>query len=113
MLKDRRAAAMKVAERLLAAEKAIDRAIALAAEFNATMVSSREEAGLSADVGQDAFEQSASAFAALVRARTAIVETHNQLSETKIQIGLRTLSMGNLGKTLATRAHRQHLRAVG
>ena len=39
---------------------------------------------------------SAAAFAALARARCDIVETHKRLSETKIQIGLRTIAVGEL-----------------
>lgn len=95
MLKDRRNAAIKVAESLWAAEAAIDAALARAAELNGNMVTARADANLSALVGHDAFEVSAAAFAALARARSDIVETHKRLSATKIQIGLRTLSMGD------------------
>ena len=95
MLKDRRAAARKVAESLWATEDAIDAALARAAELNGTMVTARTDAKLSALVGQDAFEVSASAFAALARARGDIIETHKRLSEAKIQIGLRTVSWGD------------------
>jgi hypothetical protein len=104
---------MKVAKCLFAAEEAIDLALAQAAELTGAMVSARTEARLSATVGQDAFEQSASAFAALVRARTAIVETHNRLSETQVQIGLRTLSFGDNDKPPVGHGDRQHLQAVG
>ena len=96
MLKDRRNAAMKIAGRLLAAEDAIDAALACAAELNGTMVIARGEANLSALVVQDAFEGSAAAFAALVRARSEIVETHKRLSETRNQVGLRTVNIGDL-----------------
>ncbi len=95
MLKDRRSAAIKVAESLFAAERAIDIALARAAELNGNMVTARSEANLSAVVGQDAFEVSASAFAALARARCDIVETHKRLSEAKIRMGLRTLAVGD------------------
>jgi len=95
MLKDRRSAALKVAESLFAAEEAIDIALARAAELNGNMVKARNEAKVSALVGQDAFELSAAAFAALARARGDIVETHKRLSETKIQIGLRTIAWGD------------------
>jgi hypothetical protein len=114
MLKDRRAAAMRVAESLFAAEEAIDAALARAAELNSTLVTARTEAKLSALVGQDAFEVSASAFAALARARCDIVETHKRLSETKDQIGLRTVSVGDLGeKPPSERGEGRHLHAVG
>ncbi len=95
MLKDRRTAAIKVAESLWATEAAIDAALARAAELNGNMVTARTDANLSALVGQDAFEVSAAAFAALARARCDIVETHKRLSEAKIQIGLRTVSVGD------------------
>jgi hypothetical protein len=99
MLKERRDAAMRVAESLFAAEEAIDVALARAAELNGNMVTARSKANLSAVVGQDAFEVSAAAFAALARARCDIVETHKRLSQAKIQIGLRTLSVGDgMGK---------------
>jgi hypothetical protein len=95
MLNDRRRAAIKVAQSLFAAEQAIDAALARAAELNGNMVTARTDAKLSALVGQDAFEVSASAFAALARARCDIVETHKRLSETKIQVGLRTIAVGD------------------
>lgn len=95
MLKKRREAAMRVAESLFAAEEAIDAALARAAELNGTLVTARTDAQLSALVGQDAFEVSASAFAALARARADIVETHRRLSEAKIQVGLRTVAIGD------------------
>ncbi len=95
MLNDRRTAAIKVAQSLFAAEAAIDNALACAAELNGNMVTARTHAKLSALVGQDAFEVSASAFAALARARCDIVETHKRLSETKIQVGLRTIAVGD------------------
>lgn len=98
MLNDRRRAAIKVAQSLFAAEEAIDAALARAAELNGNLVTARTDAKLSAIVGHDAFEVSAAAFAALARARCDIVETHKRLSETKIQIGLRTVSVGETGK---------------
>jgi len=97
MLKQRREAAMKVAECLFAAEEAIDAALARTAELNSKMVTARSEASLSALVCQDAFEVSAAAFAALARARCDIIETHKRLNETKIQIGLRTVGIGDGG----------------
>jgi hypothetical protein len=112
MLKDRRSAALKVAESLFAAEEAIDTALARAAELNGNMVTARSEANLSALVGHDAFEVSAAAFAALARARCDIVETHRRLSEAKVQIGLRTVSVGELGKPPEERGDSRHLQAV-
>lgn len=98
MLKARRDAAMKVAESLFAAEDAIDIALARAAELTSTLVTARTDAQLSAIVGQDAFDGAAATFAALAKARGDIVETHKRLSEAKVQIGLRTLAVGDPGK---------------
>ncbi|HZF96482.1 MAG TPA: hypothetical protein VEZ20_16585 [Allosphingosinicella sp.] len=115
MLKNRRDAARKVVESLYAAEAAIDAALARASELNTTLVNARIEAKLSAVVGQDAFDGAASAFAALARARADIVETHNRLDETRIQIGLRTLMQGDSGggEKPPAIAEARHLRAVG
>jgi hypothetical protein len=95
MLKNRREAAIKVADSLYAAEDAIDAALARAAELNSAMVTARGEAKVSALVGQDAFEVAASAYAALAKARADMVEAHKRLSEAKIQVGLRTVSFGD------------------
>lgn len=112
MLKQRREAAMQVAETLFAAEDAIDVALARTAELNSKMSMARSDAGLSALVAQDAFEVSAAAFAALARARADIVETHRRLSEAQVQIGLRTVSFGDQGKPPSAQREGQHLQAV-
>jgi hypothetical protein len=113
MLKARRDAAMKVAESLFAAEDAIDAALARAAELNAAIVTARKDANLSAMVGHDAFEMAASAFAALARARCDIIESHKRLDEAKVQIGLRVMSVGELGKPpVEGRLTSAHLQAV-
>ena len=95
MLMKRRNAAVKVARELFALEKAIDAALVQAAELSAVMPTATAEANLSAIVIQDAFERSAATFAALAQARRHVVETHNCLDDTKIKIGLRTLSFGD------------------
>jgi hypothetical protein len=112
MFKERRAAAVKVAESLFAAEEAIDAALARAAELNAALVTARTEANLSALVGQDAFEMTASSFAALARARSDIVEAHKRLSEAKVQVGLRIMSVGELGKPPVAHQDAPRLQAV-
>jgi hypothetical protein len=112
MLKQRRDVAIKVAESLFAAEEAIDAALARTAELNSRMVTARSDANLSALVGQDAFEVSAAAFAALARARCDIVETHKRLSEAKIQVGLRTVAIGDGAPKPPSAEHDGHLRAV-
>ena len=116
MLNDRRNAAIKVAESLIAAEYAIDAALARAAELSGTIVTARTDANLSALVGHEAFEVSASAFAALARARCDIVETHKRLSETRNRVGLRTFDIGGLppkeDESEFERGEGRHLKSV-
>jgi hypothetical protein len=113
MFKERRDAATKVVASLYAAEDAIDAALARAAELNGALVTARTDAKLSALVGQDAFEVAASTFAALARARADIVETHKRLSETKIQVGLRAVAIGDsVPKPPSALAEVPHLQAV-
>jgi hypothetical protein len=95
MLNKRRAAAERVAKLLGAAETAIDQALTCAAELNAALPAARTEAGLSAVVGQDALDGAAGVYAKLVKARRGIVETHRRLDQTKTQIGLGTIAIGD------------------
>ncbi|HYG48472.1 MAG TPA: hypothetical protein VD846_11100 [Allosphingosinicella sp.] len=114
MLKARRDAAVKVVQSLYAAEDAIDAAFARTAELNSTIVTARREAGFSALIGQEAIEMAASAFAALAQARSDIVEAHKKLSETKVQVGLRTVAIGDgvPKPQVAGSAEPRHLHAV-
>ncbi|MBV8685801.1 MAG: hypothetical protein JOZ90_08925 [Alphaproteobacteria bacterium] len=112
MLKQRRAAAMRVAESLFAAEEAIDAALARAAELTSTLVSARTDAHLSAIVAQDAFEGAAAAVAALARARGDMVETHKRLSEAQVQIGLGAVAIGDLGKPTVAKEDGRRLQIV-
>jgi hypothetical protein len=98
MLNKRRDAAIKVARELFALEKAIDGALAQAAELNAVMPTAWGEANISAVVGQEAFEGAAAVLAALVRARRHVVDTHHKLNDTKNRIGLRTVNFGGADK---------------
>jgi hypothetical protein len=97
MLNKRRQAAIKVVQSLYAAEDAIDVALARAADLNSTLVTARAEAEVSALMGHEAIQVAASAFAALARARSDIVEAHKRLSETKIQMGMRAVAIGDAG----------------
>lgn len=114
MLRNRQQAAQKVADRLFAVEDAIDAAVRCAAELNAAMPVARSEARLSAVIGQDAFDQAAEAFALLVQARRAMVETHHKLEEARLRIGVREVNSGDTyPKEEPTTAIRpRHVRAV-
>jgi hypothetical protein len=91
----RQEVAQKVADRLFAVESAIDIALTRAAELNAAMPMARAEARLPAMIGQTALDRAAEAFAALVKARRRIVETHESLDQARTQIGLREVNVGD------------------
>jgi hypothetical protein len=106
----RRAVAQDVADRLFAAEEAIDIAIAKTAELTGFMPTARVEAGLACEVGQEALEYAAESFSALVRARAQIIASHRELNSTKDDIGLRTVSFG--GAVAKPFEQRRHLTEV-
>lgn len=96
MLKERREAAQGIADRLIQAERSIDAAIAAVADLNGYMPMIRSRINVSAVVGHEAIEAAAGSFAALVRARGQMIEAHNVLAQTKIQMGLREVAVGGL-----------------
>ena len=93
MLKVRRQAAEQVAASLIAAESAIDAALALTAKLAGEMPSVRADAGLSALIGQGALERAIEAMCALGQARNHIVATHKELSLAQTQIGLGAINV--------------------
>jgi hypothetical protein len=94
MSKQRKDAAFAVAHQLFATETAIDSALSTAAQFVGLMPSARQDARLSAIVGQEAMDHAVSAMAALNDARRAIVAAHQALSDVQGQIGLGALNFG-------------------
>ncbi|WP_297512640.1 hypothetical protein [uncultured Caulobacter sp.] len=92
MLKQRREAAETVAQALFAAEKAIDAAIASTAALAGLMPASRQQANLSALIGQDALMSAINTMQALGAAREGIVATHKHLSVAQHDIGLSAVS---------------------
>ncbi len=100
----RREIAQGVADRLMAAEHAIDMAIARTAELTGYMPAARAEADLACEVGQEALEYAAESFSALVKARAQIIASHRELAATKDDIGLKTYGFGGLvGKPYESR----------
>lgn len=95
MLEQRRNAAQNLAERLFAAEQALDTAICKTADLIGYMPIARMNANLSAVVGQDAISEAAETLSAMVGARGRLVATHNRLAETRDQIGLQAMAMGS------------------
>jgi hypothetical protein len=98
MSKARKDAAHKVAQTLFQTEAAVDAAIASAAQFVGVMPMARQEARLSAVVGQEAIDRAVEALTALSEARRAIVAAHNALARVQGQIGLAEVNFGSLGK---------------
>ncbi|HSV02292.1 MAG TPA: hypothetical protein VLI41_03720 [Phenylobacterium sp.] len=117
MLKQRRMVAEQIAGALFEAEAAIDAALSKTAHLTGVMPALRQQAGLSALVGQDALERAAQALSALAEARRAIVETHKELSTAKDQVGLgavMTSTGGDKPPQFAAQLVRgRQLRAVG
>jgi len=98
MRAQRQAIARNVAERLFAAEEALDVAAARIAELNAALPLARLDAKLAATIGQEAIRHSASAMMLVAETREKIVVAHASLKETSDTIGLRELSYGDLLK---------------
>lgn len=100
----RREIGQGVADRLMAAEAAIDMAIARTAELTGFIPAARAEADLACEVGQEALEYAAESFSALVKARASIIASHRELAATKDDIGLKTYAFGGLvGKPYESR----------
>lgn len=114
MLKQRRMVAERIAGALFEAEAAIDAALAKTAQLTGVMPALRQEAGLSALVGQEAVERATQAIVALAEARRAIVETHKELSAAKDQVGLGAVMTSTGGDKPPSFAHHaRQLRPVG
>jgi hypothetical protein len=98
MLKERRLAAETVAQALFAAEKAIDAAITRTAALAGLMPATRQDANLSAMIGQDALMAAIQTMQSLGHAREGIVVTHKHLSTAQRDIGLAAVSFGDGGE---------------
>lgn len=103
--------AQGVANKLFATEKAIDQAIADASMLVAEMVQARQMMNISAVLGDGSMAKTAKAIATLSEARSAIVEVHHELEETKLRLGIRT-KLGGTGEKNYERPT-QELRQVG
>jgi hypothetical protein len=113
MLKQRRMAAEQVAAGLFEAEAAIDAALNKTAALAAVLPAVRADAGLSAIYGQDVLERLSETITALAQARRGIIETHKELAEVKVQIGLGAVMVGASGeKPTQIGSDRPSLKAV-
>jgi flagellar motor switch protein FliG len=88
-----------VANKLFAAESTIDSALADTAALLTEMVEARKAARVSSTVDAKATAKVVEAMAALSAARTAMVEAHEEMSEVKLRLGVRTKMIGTYDKT--------------
>ncbi|MEH6792260.1 hypothetical protein [Parasphingorhabdus sp.] len=95
MLKQRQNAAKIVAGKLETAEEAVDKAIGCLSDLIGYLPVARMDAHLSAVVGQKALSAAADSLSSLIEARRHLVETHNNLADTRDQIGLKAMAMGS------------------
>ena len=92
--------AQDVANKLFATEKAVDAAIADAANLLTGLMGAREELRLSATVGASSQAKVMEAMMLLSQARGAMVEAHQDLDQLKLRVGIRTKMIGTYGKEL-------------
>jgi hypothetical protein len=92
----------RVANKLHAAEDAIDKAIIMLSELNRELPEARMDANLSATVGQDAFSSCADALSLLVQSRAKTVNAHGSLAATQADMGLGAYAMGDGWKLFAS-----------
>lgn len=102
MPRQRQIIANSIAQRLHAAEEAIDLAAARIAELNAALPLARLEGRLGAAIGQDAFQSSASAIMLVAQTRAELVATHDQLKRVSDDIGLGEQAYGDVFKVEAS-----------
>lgn len=91
---DKTVIAQRVATKLFATENAVDAAILEASQLLASLVEARNEIGVSAVLGQEAFTKVSVALTALTEGRQAMVEAHHAMNEAKLRLGIRTRMEG-------------------
>lgn len=78
---DRNELGRLMAEKLYAAERAVDAAVAEISDLTGLMTRGRMDHGIAAVVGQEALEHVSDCAGTLTRARRALVEGHKQLAK--------------------------------
>ena len=82
--------AQRVASKLFATEAAVDGALAEASEFMSEVLKARKDVKMSVVFADDVQVKLMEAMKALSEARTAMVGVHNELTEAKLRLGIRT-----------------------
>lgn len=93
--------AQRVAKKLFVTEAAVDGALAEASELMSEMLKARKDVNASMVFADDAAVKMVEAIKALSEARTAMVGVHNELSEAKLRLGIRTKLSGIENKPAA------------
>ncbi|MDP2116518.1 MAG: hypothetical protein Q8J71_03890 [Brevundimonas sp.] len=89
----------RLANDLFQAEASQDEAVSRLGRLAQSLTRSRREAGLSATVGQAAFDALADAVTAQIRAQRAMVALHEALAEVKQNSSYRSVRLGGLEKS--------------
>ncbi|MBU1539119.1 MAG: hypothetical protein KKC29_00535 [Alphaproteobacteria bacterium] len=89
----------RLASDLFQAEASQDEAVSQLGRLAQSLTRSRREAGLSATVGQAAFDALADAVAAQIGAQRAMVALHEALADVKRNTSWRSVQMGGLEKS--------------
>lgn len=92
-----RVAANGVAEKLAAAEAAIDAAIAAVAQLTATMPGAASDAGVGIHFAQQPLMHAVESCNQLVKARTNIIRTHSALRSVQDDVGLGMVDFSPMG----------------
>lgn len=84
------------ADRLIATEDAVDKALSETGELLATLTRLRVTGNISGTFGQNALDAIVNGAAALNTARSHFVSAHGHLDLVKTQLGCRTMMVGTL-----------------
>ena len=100
--------AQRICDRTIAAEVAVDHAIAEASQLVLEMMQARETLGVSTKLGNGAVVKATETLAALSQARSALVSAHEEFAEAKLRLGIRTKLAGQNSQEIETAS--SHLR---
>lgn len=104
----------KAANKLFAAENAIDKALVEASSLMLELQAVRQELNLSAIFADGASAKVVESMSALAQARTAMVACHAEMADAKLRLGVRTKMVGVGDKPPAgTAVYPSHVREVG
>jgi hypothetical protein len=114
MIAQTRIAANSVAEKLFAAEAAIDAAIAAVASLTAAMPMAAQQANAGMHVGHEALMHAMESCQQLVKSRSNIIRTHSALRTAQTDVGLAAVNFGdtNCPPSAEAGAPVRHLAAV-